>query len=288
MPSAAELPQNRVDWRPDPRRAALLVHDMQRHFLAPFAADAEPIQTLMANVAALRDRCGALGIPVVFSAQPGGQTLEQRGLLQDFWGDGIAAGPDAQAIVDELAPRDGERLMTKWRYSAFVRTDLLESLRDQGRDQLLICGIYGHIGCLMTACHAFMQEIEPFFVADAVADFSLEDHRQAISWAARRCAVVTTTAGVLDALPAPAAGGIDREAVRAAVLRVLDEPPAVLADDENLVDLGLDSLGVMALIGEWRDAGAAVDFEDLVEVEPTVGAWWPVIDAAARRAAASR
>lgn len=38
-----------------------------------------------------------------------------------------------------------------------------------------------------------MDGIEPFFVADAVADFSLEHHKQALEYASNRCAVTTST-----------------------------------------------------------------------------------------------
>ena len=57
----------------------------------------------------------------LFIQRNGGQTLEQRGLLQDFWGDGIPAGPDKKKIVDELSPNDDDIFLTKWRYSAFKR-----------------------------------------------------------------------------------------------------------------------------------------------------------------------
>jgi bifunctional isochorismate lyase/aryl carrier protein len=289
MPTAASLPANRVPWRPQAGRCALLIHDMQRHFLAAFDPAAEPVPELLSNIAALRERCAALGIPVLYSAQPGGQTLQQRGLLQDFWGDGIAAGPEGQAIVDELAPADGDVLLTKWRYSAFVRTDLHELLRDQGRDQLLVVGIYGHIGCLMTACHAFMQEVQPFLLADGIADFSAEDHRMALEWGAQRCAVVTMTAQVLDDLGGPAgsaaAGPLTRTQVTADLLATLEDAPDALAGDDDLVDLGLDSIAVMGLLTRWRAQGVAVTFEDLAEVEPTLDAWWAVVETAVRRGA---
>ena len=45
----------------------------------------------------------------------------------------------------------------------------------------------------LTACEAFMDGIEPFFVADAVADFSLGHHKQALEYASSRCAVTTST-----------------------------------------------------------------------------------------------
>jgi bifunctional isochorismate lyase/aryl carrier protein len=152
-------------------------------------------------------------------------------------------------------------------------------LKRSGRDQLLIAGIYGHIGCLMTACHAFMQEVQPFLVADAIADFSAADHAQAMEWAAARCAVVRTVAETLaDLRPAP----LSRARVAGDVLGALGAAPAVLAGDDDLMDLGLDSIAVMGLLTTWREAGADVSFEDLAEVEPTLDAWWPVIEARLR------
>ena len=88
-------------------------------------------------------------------------------------------------------------MLTKWRYSAFQRTELLELLRRWGRDQLIICGVYAHIGCLLSTADAFMHDIEPFYVADAVADFSRERHDFAVDYASTRCAVVTDTASLI-------------------------------------------------------------------------------------------
>ncbi|MFI7107286.1 isochorismatase family protein [Nonomuraea sp. NPDC050227] len=204
MPS--ELPANRVDWRPDPRRAVLLVHDMQNYFLRAFTPGRSPMVELMANVLALRERCAELGVPVVYSAQPGAQSAEQRGLLLDFWGTGIGADPREAAIADELTPGDGDVLLTKWRYSAYQRTGLAELMAGQGRDQLVICGVYAHIGVLMTACEAFMRDVQAFVVADAVADFSRQHHEMALTYAAERCAVTTTTTRVSRALSGAVAG----------------------------------------------------------------------------------
>lgn len=193
MPAEADLPANKVGWTVDPDRAVLLVHDLQNYFLGAFTEDASPLTELLANVSRLKKECARLGVPVVYSAQPGGQSPAERGLQQDFWGPGLPDDERAKAIADAVAPGPDDTVLTKWKYSAFVRSDLDGMMAAQGRDQLVVVGVYAHIGVMMTASDAWMRDIKPFLVADAVADFSVEDHAMALRWAAAKCAVVTTT-----------------------------------------------------------------------------------------------
>lgn len=196
--------QNRVNWRVDPARAALLVHDMQRYFVRAFELerDGHPlpdaqINIAIANIRRLLDAAHAANIPVYYTAQPPRQNPADRRLLTDFWGDGLQDDENAQ-ILDEIAPTEADAVLTKWRYSAFVRSPLEEQLKDLGRDQLIIGGIYAHIGCLTTALEAFMRDIQPFMVADALADFTEKEHRMACEYASGRCARVLNTAEVLE------------------------------------------------------------------------------------------
>lgn len=196
--------QNRVNWRVDPARAALLVHDMQRYFVRAFELerDGQPlpdaqINIAIANIRRLLDAAHAANIPVYYTAQPPRQHPADRRLLTDFWGDGLQDDENAR-ILDELAPTESDTVLTKWRYSAFVRSPLEEQLKDLGRDQLIIGGIYAHIGCLTTALEAFMRDIQPFMVADALADFTEKEHRMACEYASGRCARVLNTAEVLE------------------------------------------------------------------------------------------
>ncbi|WP_069461703.1 isochorismatase family protein, partial [Actinacidiphila rubida] len=184
MPTREDLPAGTARWRLDAQRCVLLVHDMQHYFLDMFPAGREPVTTLVANAARLREGCRAAGVPVAYTAQPGGMTARERGLLSEFWGPGMSRDPAARAIVEPLAPAPGDQVFTKWRYSAFHRTGLLAFLREQGRDQLVVCGVYAHIGCLVTAVDAYSHDIEPFLAADALADFSAADHKMALEYAA--------------------------------------------------------------------------------------------------------
>jgi bifunctional isochorismate lyase/aryl carrier protein len=188
LPTADGLPASRVDWRPEPERAVLLVHDMQHHFTDRFAA--EQLDAVVERIAGLRKVCAEAGVPAIWTAQPGGQSRTERGLLFDFWGAGLPDDPYAAAVVDRLAPGAGDHVVTKHRYSAFAGTNLAQLLGR--RDQLIVTGVYAHIGIQATACDAFMRGVQAFVAADAVADFSADHHRDALRWVADRCGRVAT------------------------------------------------------------------------------------------------
>ncbi|WP_299536192.1 phosphopantetheine-binding protein [uncultured Streptomyces sp.] len=70
------------------------------------------------------------------------------------------------------------------------------------------------------------------------------------------------------------------ELIRADVADCLGEDPADIPLDENLVDHGLDSVRIMALLERWRrDHGVTADFADLAE-QPAIEAWAPLLGAA--------
>jgi bifunctional isochorismate lyase/aryl carrier protein len=202
MPTG-QAPAGPAGWWPDPKRAALLIHDMQRYFVGFFPPGQSPTVELLANIVRARETARAAGVPVIYSAQPGGMSRAERGLLHDVWGPGMTAGDADREIVPELAPGPGDLVVTKYRYSAFSGTGLAAALASLGRDQLIVCGVFAHLGCLLTAVDAFSQDIEAFLLTDAVADFSLQDHRLAVDYATRGCAVTMPTSRLFSAAPVP-------------------------------------------------------------------------------------
>ena len=195
LPVRTTLPRNVARWEPDPERAVLLVHDMQRFFVDPLP---DPLRAaLVENITTLRKRCAAADLPVAYTAQPGRMSEQERGLLKDFWGPGMQTSAAHREIVSEVAPEDGDWVFTKWRYSAFFRSDLLARIRRAGRDQLILCGVYAHLGVMATALDAFTRDIQPFVVADAVGDFSARDHESVLRFVADRCGVVLPLEEVL-------------------------------------------------------------------------------------------
>ncbi|WLI78933.1 isochorismatase [Kosakonia sp. H02] len=268
LPGAADIPENKVNWSFEPARAALLIHDMQDYFVNFWGNNCPMMQQVVANIAALRDFCKQHNIPVYYTAQPKEQSDEDRALLNDMWGPGLTRSPEQQQIVAELAPDEADTVLVKWRYSAFHRSPLEQMLKETGRNQLIITGVYSHIGCMTTATDAFMRDIKPFMVADALADFSREEHLMSLKYVAGRSGRVVLTQ---ELLPVPGS----KAALREVILPLLDESDEPL-DDENLIDYGLDSVRMMALAARWRKVHGDIDFVKLAK-NPTIDAWWALL-----------
>lgn len=264
---------NKVNWKIDAKRAVLLVHDMQNYFVDFYSRDQEPMQSLLKNIQTLAALCRQRNIPVVYTAQPPNQKPHDRALLTDFWGTGLTDKNNVTAIVEELQPQPADIQYVKWRYSAFQRTTLMDDMLDLGRDQLIICGVYAHIGILSTTLEGFMRDVQAFVVADAVADFSPEEHTMALNYIARRCGKVETLANVVATLTP-----FNLESMTHDVAASLMMPASDIHASDNLLDLGMDSIRLMTLLEKWRMQGAKVNFVELAEAA-TLGEWWTIIEA---------
>jgi len=66
------------------------------------------------------------------------------------------------------------------------------------------------------------------------------------------------------------------ERMRADVARVLDCEPADIGDDDNLMDLDLDSMRMLGLVLAWGNTGLPLEFSQLAE-HSTLRQWWAVV-----------
>ncbi|UXI03302.1 isochorismatase family protein [Photobacterium sp. TY1-4] len=273
LPATESYPANKTDWQIDPAKAVLLIHDMQEYFVNFYRADQSPMKELKQNIQTLKAAAKQAGIPVVYTAQPANQAPEDRALLTDFWGTGLK---EETAIIAELAPESDDLQYVKWRYSAFKKTPLLDYMQAQGKDQLIICGIYGHIGILSTALDAFMLDIKPFVIGDAIADFSLADHEFALSYLAGRAGNIQPLSVALAAMAQAVKPALTLEAMQQDVAEALALELDEVDVDENLMFLGLDSIRAMMLLEQWNQQGAKVTFAQLME-KVTLREWWALM-----------
>lgn len=258
------LQGNRVNWDLDPERSILLVHDMQEYFVKIYESPSPIMDRVINNIAKIKDWCKQNSVPVVYSAQPVDQRPEDRALLTDFWGEGLKSGQELEKITERLAPENSELLLKKWRYSAFQRTSLHQLMHEDKRDQLIIVGIYGHIGILATALEAFMTDIQVFAVGDAIGDFTEEQHTWALNYIATRCGMVCDTNSIVSLNSDGRIKSDSIELMCGDIGRMIGLDKAISPDD-NIFDYGLDSVRLMQLIENWQSVGLRVDFESIAQ-----------------------
>ncbi len=275
LPSPEQFPNNKVNWQIDAQRAVLLVHDMQEYFINFFDPGAEPVPSLTRHILALKAAAKQAGIPVMYTAQPANQDPKERALLTDFWGPGLS---EETAILPQLAPEQDDVKLTKWRYSAFKKSPLLDYLQESGRDQIIITGVYGHIGILSTALEAFMLDIQPFVIGDAIADFSSADHQFTLQYIVGRAGAVKSAAQAIEEMAVMASDALSLHSMQQDVAQLLALDVADVDPEENLLFLGLDSIRAMTLLEKWRTKGADISFAQLME-SVTLQEWWQLIAA---------
>lgn len=67
------------------------------------------------------------------------------------------------------------------------------------------------------------------------------------------------------------------EELHAQIAEALDEPADSFGPDDDLVDVGLDSIRLMTLVERWRAGGVRLGFVELAE-QPTVHGWWALLN----------
>jgi ureidoacrylate peracid hydrolase len=102
-------------------------------------------------------------------------------------------GTPESLVHEAIAPRPGEKIVYKHRYSAFYNTDLETVLRGLNVEDLVISGIMTNMCCESTARDAYHRDHRVFFLADATGSITEEMHLATLTNIAFGFAYVTTT-----------------------------------------------------------------------------------------------
>ncbi len=171
----------------DPKRTALLVIDMQNAFVAPGAPIEVPAaRAIVAPInrltAALRKR----GVPVIWVLHENqGDGRDWAGFFDAFVAPGrraeaaaaLAGGAELQKLYPELETTPGDLRVAKNRYSAFIKNDFENKLRERGIDTLLIAGTKTNVCVECTARDAMMLDYKVALISDCTAALSDDEHR---------------------------------------------------------------------------------------------------------------
>lgn len=200
-----------IDWR----RAALLVVDLQNAFVDADSPMSLPTtRAIVGNVNTIIAAMRESGSSIVFIrhtyTETGSQAMApwQRDVSPGIARMRACMNPGAwEHDVHASLNRQSEDLVVdKYRNSAFIQNSstLDEQLKARGVETLVIVGAATNICCETTARDAFMLGYRVFFIADATATRSDEEHNAALLTLAGYFADVRMTSEFLEVLNSPA------------------------------------------------------------------------------------
>jgi nicotinamidase-related amidase len=142
------------------RDSALVMIDLQNTYTRGVMA-LENVEPAIDEAAVLLDRARSAGIPIVHVQHDAGE------------GTPYDVRDEIGAVVDRVAPREGEHRIVKNFPDSFVGTDLEEHLRSVGATNLVLAGFMTHMCVNSTARGAFNKGFAPSVVAAATATRAL-------------------------------------------------------------------------------------------------------------------
>lgn len=141
-------------------KSALIMIDCQQTYREGIM-ELEGVEPALKQCARLLERAREAGAPVIH--------------IQHDAGVGTPYDTTAPIgrIADVVAPRDGEKVITKQYPSSFEKTDLDAELKRLGVTDLVLCGFMTHVCINSTARAAFNHGYRPTVVASAAATRAL-------------------------------------------------------------------------------------------------------------------
>jgi ureidoacrylate peracid hydrolase len=177
----------------DGARAALIVVDMQNHFVAEgFPAEVPISRDIVPNINRLAKAMRAAGGVVVWI-----QTTATGGL--EHWGNyhahmltperrwkrlaSLDEGAEGFKLYPALEPLRADLRIKKIKYSAFIAgsSDIDAQLKTRGIDTLLVTGTATNVCCESSARDAMMLDYRVIMLSDANATWTDEEHAASLN-----------------------------------------------------------------------------------------------------------
>ncbi|MES1925371.1 cysteine hydrolase family protein [Salinisphaera sp. T31B1] len=156
------------DQPPGLSDSALILIDCQNTYREGVMA-LSGVEAALEQAARLLERARGLGVPIFHIRHDAGE------------GSPYDLNTHLGQIADEVAPADGESVVTKTHPNSFVNTDLDKELRAAGVNNLVLGGFMTHMCVNSTARGAFNLGYAPTVVAAATATRDLPRGRDVVS-----------------------------------------------------------------------------------------------------------
>ncbi|HET9551295.1 MAG TPA: isochorismatase family cysteine hydrolase [Candidatus Binatia bacterium] len=196
-----------LEDRVGPEHGMLIVVDMQNDFCHRDGAackrgrDMAFVQDMIPRLVNLVNQARSHNFPICFVKTSGNQWTnspvwtefknpELLACAEGTWGAEFHAG---------LEPRDGDMIVTKHRYSAFIGTDLDMLLRARGVKSLLVTGVGTGMCVFHTLTVGFMLDYYITLVEDCAATtYGPAAHNEAVALVKKHYGLVASSSEIID------------------------------------------------------------------------------------------
>jgi len=165
------------EFKFDPKKAALLVIDVQEYFTRPGSHAYIPSsKKIISRINGLIEAFHEIGRPVIFTRHI---DVDPKNVMSRWWKDSIRSSDPLSRLNGDILIRK-RKIIVKHAYDAFFKTPLERMLKRSGATQVLITGVVTHLCCETTARSAFCRDFEVFFAVDGTAAYDKRHHKAAV------------------------------------------------------------------------------------------------------------
>jgi len=147
-------------------KTAVLIIDMVQDYFTHGYPITEPARAIIPAINDLNAAARAAGMPVIHSTD---SFLEDDFLFKGKMEPHSLRGTAGAEVVDGVVREPSDVWLPKRRFSAFYKTDLDQTLRTWGIEQVAIGGIITQICVLATALDAIQNDFRTIIVEDCCA-----------------------------------------------------------------------------------------------------------------------
>ncbi len=181
---------------PDDSAVALLLIDMINDFEFEDGEQLfEHALPAARNIAELKRRCKALGVPVIYVNDNWGRW---RSNFQQLVAHALEAGTRGRSIAELLKPDDDDYFVLKPKQSGFFATTLDTLLTYLKVRTLILTGVAGDICVLFTANDAYMRDYQLVIPRDCIASNDDDANARALTYFETILKAETTPSSDLD------------------------------------------------------------------------------------------
>ena len=190
---------------------ALLVVDVQNDFCHSQGVFAkyksvtlDHVEQAMSNLSTLIEKCRAFDLPIIFIRTIHSNWTDSPSWLKRMEGAGEKmqiCRPDSWGSnFFNVAPEEGDCVVTKHRYSAFIGTDLDLILKSQGIEYILVTGVATNVCVESTARDGYHRDYNVILLEDCCGAYDKAEHAATLNNISKFFGTVATSEAFLSTM----------------------------------------------------------------------------------------